>query len=136
MGGFGIINQDAMHFLTFTIEGWIDVFTRKDYKDILVESIKFCQQKKGLILFAYVIMSNHLHLIARTDNSVGLSSIIRDFKSFPSKSIIEYIIKSGNESRCFSHQNKIASKIMYEIIAAQTKTTSRSCDSYINRCSI
>lgn len=67
--GYTIRNQYALHFLTFTIVGWVDVFTRKETKQIIIDSLKYCIENKGLILYGYVIMTNHLHLIARADES-------------------------------------------------------------------
>ena len=99
MGGYKIVNQHELHYLTMTVVGWIDVFTRKDYKDIIIESLKYCQKEKGLLLFAYVIMSNHLHLIVRAGGEQGLSSIVRDFKKYTSKTIIASIQHHPQESR-------------------------------------
>ncbi len=99
MGGHKIINQNNLHFVTFTVVGWLDVFTRKIYKDIIVDSLKYCIKEKGLLLFCYVIMSNHIHLIVRTDREAGLSAIIRDFKTFTSKQIVKTIIENPGESR-------------------------------------
>jgi putative transposase len=65
--GYSIKDQFATHFLTFTICGWIDLFTRKEYKDVLISSFKYAQSQDQLILYAYVIMSNHVHLIARAN---------------------------------------------------------------------
>ncbi len=96
--GYIIRDQHAIHFLTFTVCGWIDLFTRKLYKDILTDSFKYCQLEKGLILNAYVIMSNHVHLIARASEGFSLSDIIRDFKKFTHRKMIE-IIDSEVESR-------------------------------------
>ena len=62
-------NQESLPFVTFTVIRWIDVFTRREYKDILVESLKFCMEKKGLELYAWVIMSNHVHLIIGAKNN-------------------------------------------------------------------
>jgi len=62
--GYAIRDQSAPHFLTFTICGWIDLFTRKIYRDQFLESIRFCQREKGLAMHAYVIMSNHIHMVA------------------------------------------------------------------------
>jgi len=42
---------DGLYFITFATVGWVDVFTRRDYKDIVVESLHFCQKEKGLLLF-------------------------------------------------------------------------------------
>ncbi len=89
--GYQIRNQNALHFITLTIVGWIDVFAYLEYKNIIIENLKFCQQNKGLNIYAYVIMTNHIHLICQTENKSGLSSIIRDYKSFTSKKIIKKI---------------------------------------------
>jgi len=72
-------------FLTLTVVDWVDVFSRPIYKHHLVESLKFCQQKKGLELYAWVLMSNHLHLLASAADGFNLSAILRDFKKFTSK---------------------------------------------------
>jgi putative transposase len=64
IGGYKIRNKEAIHFITFAVVEWVDVFTRKDYRDIVVESLRHCQQQKGLILHAWCIMSNHVHLLA------------------------------------------------------------------------
>ncbi|HKZ65330.1 MAG TPA: hypothetical protein VJ111_03190, partial [Chitinophagaceae bacterium] len=66
--GYAIRDQFATHFLTFTVCGWIDLFTRKIYKDIVIDSFRFAQKNGQLILNAYVIMSNHIHLIARAND--------------------------------------------------------------------
>jgi REP element-mobilizing transposase RayT len=93
---YKIHEKDGAHFLTFQVVGWVDLFTRKDYRDVVIDSFKFCQQNKGLNLFAFVIMSNHIHLLAQSE--VGdLSGFIRDFKRYTSKRFVE-IMESGKES--------------------------------------
>ena len=97
--GHAIRDQFATHFLTFTVCGWIDLFTRKIYKDILMDSFKHCQLKKGLVLNAFVVMSNHVHLIARAGNrEFTLSDIIRDFKKHTHHTMMP-VIQSDAESR-------------------------------------
>lgn len=95
--GYIIRNQQAVHFLTLTIVDWVDVFTRKDYRDVFVDSLKFCREQKGLKLFAYVIMSNHVHLMAQA-KSGKLSDLIRDIKKFTAQKILKQIQEQG-ESR-------------------------------------
>ncbi|HEX8546512.1 MAG TPA: transposase [Cytophagaceae bacterium] len=56
-------DQYAIHFLTFAVVEWVDVFARSIYSDIIVESLGYCQQNKGLNIHAWCIMSNHIHLI-------------------------------------------------------------------------
>ena len=97
-GGYKIRNQSAIHFITFAVVEWIDVFTRKDYRDIVLDSIRFCQAEKGLLLHSWCIMSNHLHLVVSAKNN-NLSHVLRDFKKFTSKQIIDAIIKNQHESR-------------------------------------
>ena len=95
--GYKIHEKDGAHFLTFQVVGWVDLFSRRDYRDVVIDSFKYCQQNKGLNLFAFVIMSNHIHLLAQSE--VGdLSGFIRDFKRYTSKRFVE-IMESGKESR-------------------------------------
>ena len=99
MAGYQIRNQYHTHYLTLTIVGWADIFTRKNYKDIIIDSLAYCQKEKGFIIYAYVIMSNHLHLIATAkESSKGLSAILGDFKRHTAKQIIK-AIKTQPESR-------------------------------------
>ena len=54
--GYHIVQQDELHYMTFQIVVWVDVFTRKIYRDIVVDSLKYCQQNKGLEIYAFVII--------------------------------------------------------------------------------
>jgi REP element-mobilizing transposase RayT len=96
---YKIKNKEGIYFVSFATVGWIDVFTRRIYKDILIDSLKYCQEEKGLILFAWCIMSNHVHLIAKAKEGFELSGILRDLKKFTSKKIIEAINENVQESR-------------------------------------
>lgn len=98
--GYVIRDQFAPHFLTFTICGWIDLFSRKVYKDIIIDALQYAQSNGHLIVNAFVIMSNHIHMIARANEKQGksLSDIIRDFKKFTHHSMAP-VIKSDAESR-------------------------------------
>lgn len=96
---YKIRDHDKLYFLTFTTCNWIDIFTRPLYKDVLVDSLRFCQEKKGLELFAWVIMTNHIHLIARAEPSVLLHDIVRDFKKYTSVTLCRMIESNQQESR-------------------------------------
>lgn len=91
-------NQEFPYFVTFTVVNWIDVFTRLEYKDIIVESLKYCIKNKGLKLYAWVIMSNHVHLIIGTKDT-PMQDILRDLKKYTSRTIIKTIAENGQESR-------------------------------------
>lgn len=93
-----ISDQQARYFLTLSVIYWIDIFTRKDYRDIIVNSLNYCIQNKGLDVYAWVIMSNHVHLIVGCKSPHRMSDFLRDFKKFTSKKIID-TIEQINESR-------------------------------------
>ena len=92
-------NPDGVYFVTFAVQGWVDVFTRNEYKNILVDNLAHCQKNKGLELFAWCIMSNHVHLIARAEEGHTLSDIMRDYKKFTSKAVLRAIAENRRESR-------------------------------------
>ncbi len=91
-------NAEGIYFITPTIVNWIDLFTRKAYCELILDSLRYCQKEKGLIVHAWCIMSSHLHLIVSSSGKTQLSNIIRDFKKFTSKAIIKEI-ESMPESR-------------------------------------
>ena len=95
--GYKLSEKEGLYYLTFQVVGWVDLFTRKIYRDIVIDSLKYCQQHKGLNLFAFVIMSNHIHLLAQSAYG-DLSGFIRDFKNHTSKKFLE-VVDSDVESR-------------------------------------
>ncbi len=78
---------------------WIDVFSRKEYRDIVVDSLNFCVVEKGLRLNAWVIMSNHLHLVGSVEKALGMSGFLRDFKKHTSKKIVDAVQKIPESRR-------------------------------------
>lgn len=115
MAGYKINNQNALHYLTLTTVGWIDVFTRQRYRDIILDSLAYCQREKGLILHAYVVMSNHLHLIAQADEPKRLSDILRDFKKYTSAMIIRSMQEEAEHYRYSSATNYAGGKGLLEV---------------------
>jgi len=96
---YRITDQNELYFVTFTVVNWIDVFIRESYREILLNSIRFCQQEKGLRIYAWVIMTSHVHLIIGTDGRNKLQDIIRDLKRHTSQAIRKEIESSTYESR-------------------------------------
>ncbi len=74
------------------------MFVRNAYRDCILESFEYCKKSKGLKLHAYVIMTSHIHVILSAEEGSDLVAIIRDYKKFTSKKLIE-LIKSIPESR-------------------------------------
>lgn len=88
-----------LYFTTSTVVDWLDVFTRPIYKHILLESLEYCQANKGLDIYAWVLMTNHLHMIVDTSGPDSIGDVLRDFKKFTSKSIVKAIQEKEQESR-------------------------------------
>jgi REP element-mobilizing transposase RayT len=88
--GYQIKDQEGLYYLTFQVVDWLDIFTRQTYRDIVIDSFRYSIENKGFQLFAYVVMSNHIHLIANSSEA-KLSDILRDIKKYTSKKIVEAI---------------------------------------------
>ena len=95
--GYQIQDQSKIHFITATVVDWVDVFSRKRYRDIVIESLDYCIKNKGMLLYGYVIMTNHIHIVVQSEEA-KLSDLIRDFKKFTAKNILNSI-ESEPESR-------------------------------------
>lgn len=96
---YSIREEQGIYFLTSTIVEWIDVFSRKIYRDTLIDSFDFCIKNKGLQLHSFVIMTNHIHWIASAKEHLKLSDIVRDLKKHTSKTIVKIIEEYPQESR-------------------------------------
>ena len=81
------------HFLTCTIVAWLPVFTRPETVQIILDSWRFLQDRDRLMIFGYIILENHLHLIA---SSIELAKEIGDFKSYTARRIIDHLRQKGD----------------------------------------
>ncbi len=92
-------NPEGVYFVSFAVVEWLDVFTRVEYKNILLETLEFCQKEKGMEIFAWCIMTNHMHLVFRSIGETKPEQILGDFKRFTSRKIIKAIEENPKESR-------------------------------------
>jgi REP element-mobilizing transposase RayT len=90
---------EGVYFVSFAVVEWLDVFTRNEYKNIVVDSLSYCQREKGMEVFAWCIMTNHVHLIFRSTNGQKPELLLGDFKRFTSKAIVKAIQDNATESR-------------------------------------
>jgi REP element-mobilizing transposase RayT len=82
------------HFITCTIINWLPLFSDPALAQIILDSLKFLQDRQRLTLHGYVIMENHLHLLA---SAADLSAQIAAFKSFTARSLIDHL-KQRNQN--------------------------------------
>ena len=85
---YSIRESHCPHFITATINNWLPVFTQPEAVNIILDSWRFLQQKSWFEIFGYVILENHLHLVARSED---LSGDIWRFKSYTAKQILAYL---------------------------------------------
>ncbi|MDZ7722876.1 MAG: transposase [candidate division KSB1 bacterium] len=85
---YKILTDEGIYFLTSTIVEWLPVFTKRRYFEIIIDSLNYCMKYKNLELYAYVILDNHLHLVAAAEN---LRSVVASFRKFTSKAIIKQL---------------------------------------------
>ncbi|PIR38958.1 MAG: hypothetical protein COV35_04560 [Alphaproteobacteria bacterium CG11_big_fil_rev_8_21_14_0_20_39_49] len=84
-------SNEGFYFITPTIWNWYYIFDRHNRWHILSDSLKYCQEQKGLEIYAYVFMLNHIHLIIKSPDVAGF---LRDFKKYTSKKLKEDIIQT------------------------------------------
>ena len=87
MKRYRISSETDFYYSTCTITAWLPVFQDERYFQVIIESLKYCQQFKGLYLLGYVIMPTHLHLITSNSEKTSLSDIMRDFRHYTSSHI-------------------------------------------------
>ena len=78
----------APYFVSCTIVNWISLFSSPRVVDILFDSLSFLQQNNRLLVFAYVIMENHLFMVV---SSPHIGKEVGDFKSYTARRIIDYL---------------------------------------------
>ena len=95
---YKFLNSEGLYFISFATVFWIDVFVRRLYFDCIVENLNYCVDSKGMEVYAWCIMPSHVHLVFKSTIQKP-EELIRDFKSFTSKSIIALIEDNIQESR-------------------------------------
>jgi putative transposase len=97
--GYKIRDKNSLYFITFAVVDWIDIFTRFEYCEVLINSLNYCRDRKGLELYCWSLMTNHFHMICSAKEGYDLSNILRDFKKHTSYEITRKIEGSNHESR-------------------------------------
>lgn len=86
------------YFFTGTVVGWMDVFTRSEYAEIFVRTCNYCVEELGMVIYAYVIMPGHFHMLASNEKKTP-GRMVQSLKAFTAKTIIEAIEQNPQESR-------------------------------------
>jgi len=97
MSGWKLHPEFNTYFITSSITEWSKIFVDETYFSVIANNLSYCKEHKDLILHAYVIMLDHIHLIATTSKSYQMAEIMRDFKSYTSKEIRKQLLKEKRE---------------------------------------
>lgn len=126
---YKIFDHAPPHFLTHTIVAWAPVFTRRPYFDLILQTLSFCRQNKGLKLFAWVVLDNHMHLLVSGDQ---VPKIMKEFKSFTAREIIRLAREDGRDwllahfkTNKLAHKNQSAYQVWQEGYHPQQIQTER-----------
>ena len=91
-------DNNKIYFVSFAVTNWIDLFIRNEYREEIVNSIRYCQTNKDLELYGWCIMTSHVHLIIGTEEN-PLQNIMRDLKRHTSETLHKSIQNNPAESR-------------------------------------
>jgi REP element-mobilizing transposase RayT len=91
---YKVYDPSATYFVTSTIVAWLPVFTTAATCDILVESLAYCRQHKGLSLFGWVILDNHFHAVVAAPE---LTRVLADLKKFTARRLLDQVKQEGRE---------------------------------------
>lgn len=91
-------DQSAIYFISFATVYWIDVFSRPIFRNLLIDSVNYCIKEKELIVFAWCVMTNHVHMIVGSDIE-RLQDIMQDLKGYTSRKTRRAIKEYQQESR-------------------------------------
>jgi REP element-mobilizing transposase RayT len=83
--------KQACYFLTFNTVDSVDIFIRPVYKQIIVHSLNHFIDHKGLTVFAWCLMTNHLHLLVQARENSVVAELEKEYKSFTTQKILEAI---------------------------------------------
>ncbi|PIQ21498.1 MAG: transposase [Cytophagales bacterium CG18_big_fil_WC_8_21_14_2_50_42_9] len=74
-------------FFTATILEWKHLLKPDKYKDIVMQSLQFLVSNKRILLYGFVIMPNHIHLIWQMQENSRQADVQRDFLKYTAQQI-------------------------------------------------
>lgn len=69
-------------FFTATNLEWKKLLQQDKYKDVIIDSLRYLVNNKRIKLYAFVIMTNHIHLIWQMCTGIRPDTVQRDFLKY------------------------------------------------------
>jgi REP element-mobilizing transposase RayT len=82
-----VTDGNEPYFLTCTVVNWLPLFGNPAIAEIVLGSLRFMHENGRLQVHGYVLMENHLHMVA---SSSDLEKEVGDFKSFTARKCIDW----------------------------------------------
>lgn len=82
---------NPFYFVTFNVVDWVDLFVRPLYKLVMVDALNYTVLENGLIINAWCLMSNHLHMVVQAKEGYNLPLIMRELKKYTTKKMFDAI---------------------------------------------
>ena len=84
-------------FTTATILHWYPLLEKKEYKDILINSFRFCVDQQRAIIYAFVIMENHFHVVWEILEPFTLMKVRQNMLKFTAQKILADLVDHNQE---------------------------------------
>jgi len=106
---------EHLYFITASILGWKPLFSNPRYAAIVMESIKWLREEKRILLFAYVLMPSHLHILIKPlDRTIG--QILQGFGSYTAHEILKQLqIEKRSELVDYFHHHRLDKRQKHSI---------------------
>lgn len=98
MDEFRKTDYDKLFMVTLSVVAWVNVFSERNYIDVVLDSLRFCQRERGLDVYGYVIMTNYLCLLT-LQRQGQLGKVLGRFKSYTAKQILKLVEEDSTEKR-------------------------------------
>jgi len=98
---YRITPESNIYFITSSTHLWVPILFNETLFQIILNSLKYCRQNKGLRLHGYVIMINHVHTIISHESYDQIPNIVRDLKRHTAREIKDYLSDLGDFSQLF-----------------------------------
>jgi REP element-mobilizing transposase RayT len=81
--------KENPEFITVTCMEWTHVLAEDRLKDIVIESLRYLAKEKRVYVYAFVLMSNHFHLIWQMVEDHKREDVQRDFLKYTGQQILK-----------------------------------------------
>jgi len=83
-------DQEDLYFVTATISVWEKIFLEENYAKIIIDSLLWLRRNHNIMLFAFVLMPSHLHMIIKPIH-LTIAQVLQQFGSFTAHQIIQLL---------------------------------------------